>query len=99
MDTLNMHIAASQSKRIFAIFGPTNVQMWSPWSNELQKSSVINQPIQTYGNITLFQADMQCVACGKAGCNNDFNISECLYKIEPSIISDNVIRWYENIRI
>ena len=36
MDTLNMHIAAAQNKRIFAIFGPTNLTMWSPWSNELK---------------------------------------------------------------
>ena len=35
MDTVNMHIAASQNKRIFAIFGPTNLSMWSPWSNKL----------------------------------------------------------------
>ena len=39
MDTLNMHIAAAQNKRIFAIFGPTNLTMWSPWSNQLQKSA------------------------------------------------------------
>ena len=29
MDTMNMHIAASQSKRVFAIFGPTILKMWS----------------------------------------------------------------------
>ena len=39
MDTLNMHIAASQNKRIFAIFGPTNLSMWSPWSNQLELSA------------------------------------------------------------
>ena len=31
MDTLNMHIAASQSKQIFAIFGPSILNIWSPW--------------------------------------------------------------------
>ena len=30
MDTLNMHIAAAQNKRVFAIFGPTILSMWSP---------------------------------------------------------------------
>jgi len=47
MDTLNMHIAASQSKRIFAIFGPTKLSMWSPWSNHLQIATSINNSIQT----------------------------------------------------
>ena len=75
MDTLNMHIAASQNKRIFAIFGPTNLSMWSPWSNHVQSGTKNNLPVQTYGNITIFQANMACVACGKAGCNNQ-GISE-----------------------
>ena len=65
MDTLNMHIAASQNKRIFAIFGPTKLSMWSPWSNNLQTSAIEAKPIQTYDNITIFQADMPCVACGE----------------------------------
>ncbi len=99
MDTLNMHIAASQNKRIFAIYGPTNLKMWSPWSNQLQKATKINQPIQSYGNVTIFQADMPCVACGKAGCNNDFKNSDCLDKINPMLISDVVGKWHESIRI
>jgi heptosyltransferase III len=98
MDTLNMHIAASQNKRIFAIFGPTNLKMWSPWSNQLQISAKIDQPIQTYGNVTIFQADMPCVACGKAGCNNDFANSDCLDNISPIIIFDEVFKWYESGR-
>ena len=95
MDTLNMHIAAAQSKRIFAIFGPTNLSMWSPWSNQLKKSAQEDKPIQTYSNITLFQADMPCVACGKAGCNNK-GISDCLSNIEPSIIYKEFNQWYQS---
>ena len=97
MDTLNMHIAAAQDKRIFSIFGPTNLAMWSPWSNILQKSGKIDMPVQTYGNVTIFQADMPCVACGKAGCK-DSGKSECLDKIEPKVIFDEVEKWYQNVR-
>ena len=97
MDTLNMHIAASQNKRIFAIFGPTNLKMWSPWSNQLQCCAIQDKPIQNYGNITIFQADMPCVACGKAGCNDSHGESKCLYKIEPKIIFNEVSNWYLNI--
>ncbi len=57
MDTLNMHIAASQDKRIFAIFGPTNLSTWSPWSNFSMHCAEKNMPIQTYDNVTIFQAN------------------------------------------
>jgi heptosyltransferase III len=96
MDTLNMHIAASQNKRIFAIFGPTNLKMWSPWSNEAGLSATLDMPIQTYGNVTIFQADMPCVACGKAGCNDDHGNSDCLDNIDPSFIYSEVAFWHSN---
>ena len=97
MDTLNMHIATAQNKRVFAIFGPTRLSMWSPWSNKLQRSATIDMPEQTYGNVTIFQADMPCVACGKAGCKDSGN-SECLDKIKPKVIFDEVEKWYKNAR-
>ena len=53
MDTLNMHIAASQNKRIFAIFGPTNLSMWAPWSNQFNSSISLNKDIQSYGINTI----------------------------------------------
>ena len=99
MDTLNMHIAAAQNKRIFAIFGPTNLTMWSPWSNQLKKSATENKPLQSYGNITIFQANMPCVACGNAGCDNQHGKSECLDHISPKVVFDNVKIWHQNIRL
>ena len=93
MDTLNMHIAASQNKRVFAIFGPTILSTWSPWSSELQTNTSTNKPIQTYGNITLFQAQMDCVACGLAGCDDKHGKSDCLEHIDPDMIFREVQRW------
>ena len=93
MDTLNMHIAASQNKRVFAIFGPTKLNMWSPWSNNLQTSAIEAKPIQTYDNITIFQADMPCVACGEKGCKNNGLVSECLSNISPSLIFEEIEEW------
>jgi heptosyltransferase III len=95
MDTLNMHIAASQEKRIFAIFGPTNLNMWSPWSNQLKKSATDNAPLQTYDKNTIFQADMPCVACGNAGCDNKHGRSECLFQINPDLIFQEIKDWYQ----
>ena len=92
-DTLTMHIAASQNKRIFAIFGPTFVSAWSPWCNGLGSGTRLNSPLQTYGNVTLFQADMPCVACGKAGCDDNQGISECMYRIDPDVIINEIDHW------
>jgi len=96
MDTLNMHIAASQNKPIFAIFGPTILSAWSPWSNLLKKSATVNKPIQTYGKNTIFQANMNCVACNKKGCDNGGK-SECLTKIKPQIIFEEVRSWFQSV--
>jgi heptosyltransferase-3 len=93
MDTLNMHIAAAQEKPIFAVFGPTLPHMWSPWSNQTQSYAKESHPLQKYGNITLFQADMPCVACGLAGCDDRHGISECLYHIDPETIFKEVSKW------
>ena len=98
MDTLNMHIAAAQNKRIFAIFGPTNLRMWSPWSNALELSAVDDMPIQKYGNITIFQANMVCVACGRAGCE-DSGKSQCLNNIDPISIFLEVKNWHKNVEL
>jgi heptosyltransferase III len=94
MDTLNMHIAASQNKRIFAIFGPTNLRMWAPWSNILKTSAEFDMPIQNYANITIFQANMQCVACGKAGCDDNHGNSDCLDNINPKTIFKEIEDWH-----
>jgi heptosyltransferase III len=98
MDTLNMHIASAQNKRIFTIFGPTNLRMWSPWSNQLLQSAIEDKPIQNYGKITIFQANMPCVACGKAGCDNQHGKSQCLDHISPKVVFNEVKNWHQIVR-
>ena len=99
MDTLNMHIAATQNKRIFTIFGPTNLKMWSPWSNALKCAANENKLMQTYGGITIFQAGLPCVPCGRAGCDNDQGRSECLHIIDPKKIFIEVEKWCKSERL
>jgi len=95
MDTLNMHIAASQNKRVFAIFGPTNTSVWSPWSNTLKKPDIGSIYTRNYGQNTIFQANLPCVPCGKAGCNDQHTRSECLFQIEPERIYKEVSAFLE----
>jgi heptosyltransferase III len=98
MDTLNMHIAAAQSKRIFAIFGPTKLEVWSPWSNLIRTSAMGNIPLQHYANVTIFQGDLPCVACGNKGCDNQ-GLSLCFDQISPVDIFKEVSRWHLNERV
>jgi len=95
MDTLNMHIAASQNKRIFAIFGSTKLSMWSPWSNQLKKSASINMPIQTYGKSTIFQAPIPCKVCGISGCGNNHGKNEFPEGIDPKEVFNEIEKWYQ----
>ena len=97
VDTLNMHISAAQDKPVFSIFGPTNLKMWSPWCNQLRKATNHDAPIQTYGNITIFQANMSCVACGRAGCDDQHGHSECLDKINPKTVFEQIRKWHETL--
>ena len=90
MDTLNMHIAASQNKKIFAIYGPTNTDMWAPWSNVKGRCDRLPKEVKQYGNITLFQAKLNCVPCGNMGCDNNFGKSDCLNLIKPTVIFKEV---------
>ena len=94
MDTLNMHIAAAQNKRIFAIFGPTKLSMWSPWSNQIKKSTIIDLPYQNYCNVSIFQANFPCVACGNAGCDDKHGRSICLDNINPNFIFSKIEEWH-----
>ena len=96
MDTLNMHIAASQNKRIFAIFGPTKLSMWSPWSNALKKATNQNKHKQTYGNITLFQSSIPCPSCGMIGCGSSHNKDSFSFNIEPSEIFNEILKWHKH---
>lgn len=96
MDTLNMHIAASQNKPIFAIFGSTNLSMWSPWSNALQKATTKNSPIQKYSNITIFQSQTACHICGVFGCGNNHGIDKFNFDINPKSVFKEIKKWYEN---
>ncbi len=99
MDTLNMHLAASLNKPIFAIFGPTNPSVWSPWSNDLQRGAGAGAyAVQQYGNVTLFQSTLPCVPCFKAGCDDRGGKSECLEDISPQWICGFVMNWWRKLK-
>ena len=71
--------------------------MWAPWSNE--KGGCDRQPkkVKEYGNITLFQAELDCVPCGNMGCDNNFGKSHCLDLIQPNVIYSEIEKFVSGL--
>ncbi|MGV6853461.1 MAG: glycosyltransferase family 9 protein [bacterium] len=95
-DTLNMHIAAAQGKPIFSWFGPTLSRVWSPWSLDSKSSAHQDGGIHKYGKVTLFQANLPCVPCGKAGCDDRQGHSDCLDHIKPVDVAREVKNYFDS---
>ena len=94
MDTLNIHIASSQNKPIFGIYGPTKLLKWSPWSNSLYRGANSDHE-NKYSNIQIYQGSFDCVPCGLAGCNDKHGESLCLNNINPDKIFRDVRKFLE----
>ena len=90
-DTSVSHLAAACGVPVLAIFGPTNPQRWSPWpgGSEVQPLRFQRQaPAQTLGHVTLMQASLPCVPCGRAGCDDHRDSrTDCLPAIEPERVA------------
>ena len=90
VDTLNVHIAAGQKKKIFAIYGPTNINLWAPWSDSIKQIDFKDKSMHKYADIHLFQADLPCRGCNRAGCDNNEGKSICLDLIDPQEIYNSI---------
>jgi len=94
VDTFNGHLAAAFNKPMFVIFGPNKPEIWSPWSNALQRGGQQASPVQTYGAITLFQSSLECVPCGhSARCGDRDRLSPCMADIDPHTVFNEVRTW------
>ncbi|MBC5764517.1 glycosyltransferase family 9 protein [Ramlibacter albus] len=91
-DTSVSHLAAACDVPVLAIFGPTNPQRWAPWPGVPQSFERVALS-QTLGKVTLIQADLPCVPCGKAGCENHrASRSDCLPAITPERVAEQALR-------
>ena len=80
-DTSVSHLAAAAGVPTIAVFGPTNPQRWSPWPAGAPMPVRFERRAleQTVGNVTLLQAGLPCVPCGRAGCHDhNQSHSDCL---------------------
>lgn len=87
-DTSVSHLAAATGVPVVAVFGPTNPQRWAPWpaaAAAAQSGYERRALTQAVGNITLLQAGLPCVPCGRAGCHDhNQSHSDCLSVITPA---------------
>lgn len=95
-DTSVSHLAAACGVPVLAIFGPTNPQRWAPWP-ALPREQVVRwqrrSPAQALGQVTLMQAELPCVPCGKAGCEDHrMSRTDCLPAIRPERVAEEALR-------
>jgi len=85
VDSAPMHIAASQSTPVIALFGPSGEFDWGPWPNawgSKQNPYPNRNGIQRAGNHTVIQQSWECVPCGQDGCDGSKK-SHCLDELTP----------------
>jgi len=84
LDTAVTHLAASTGIPMVALYGPTFTSRWFPWHNGGDPGQVCQETngILHHGNIVVLQKDLECVPCGKAGCDDSGEFeSPCLSEI------------------
>jgi heptosyltransferase-3 len=95
-DTSVSHLAAACETPVLAIFGPTHPQRWSPWPGTPTERPITFQRQalqQTTGHVTVLQAGLPCVPCGRAGCDDHRDSrTECLPAITPERVALEALR-------
>lgn len=95
-DTSVSHLAAATGVPTIVIFGPTNPQRWGPWPAAGGEQPVVfhrRRSRQTSGNVTILQADLPCVPCSRAGCEDHLQSrSDCLVAITPQRVIATVLQ-------
>lgn len=99
-DTSVSHLAAACGIPVLAIFGPTNPQRWAPWPGGAQPVHFQRRaPAQTVGQVTLMQASLDCVPCGKAGCEDHRDSrADCLMAITPERVAEKALELLQRAR-
>lgn len=84
-DTSVSHLAAACGLPVVAVFGPTNPMRWAPWPATGEPVRWVRAADrQRAGNVTVLQAGLPCVPCGRAGCEDHRGSrSDCLPAIGP----------------
>jgi len=92
-DTSITHLAAACGTPVVTMFGPTNPVRWGPWPQGASAAAYRRaQPRQTAGRIVLLQAAQDCIACGRAGCDDHHHSrSACLDALPVERVLDECL--------
>jgi len=94
-DTSITHLAAACGTPMVTVFGPTNPMRWGPWPQGEPPAVPWQRaaPRQAAGRVILLQAEQECVACGRAGCDdNRESRSACLEAVQAQRVIDECLR-------
>jgi heptosyltransferase-3 len=104
VDSAPMHIAAAVGTPVVALFGPSYVNRWAPWSSELSSLKTREDWAKCYrndcyylGKHTVAQRNWQCFPCGKDGCEGSKR-SKCLEDISVKEVKDLILARLPRIR-
>ena len=102
VDSAPMHIAAAVDTPVVAIFGPSGAFDWGPWPNGWDKITE-NPYTQRNGTQcttkhTIHQKMLECVPCGKDGCEGSKR-SDCLENLTPIPIFQQLIALLSSITL
>jgi heptosyltransferase-3 len=84
LDTAISHLAASTGIPLVALYGPTFTNRWFPWYNNgpIDQECPEAGAVLRLGNIVVVRKEMECVPCGKAGCDDSGRFqSPCIQEI------------------
>jgi heptosyltransferase-3 len=84
LDTAVSHLAATTGIPMVALYGPTITDWWSPWNNNgpLAQQCPLPRGKQRTGSIVVLQAELPCIPCGRAGCDDRGGDAPCMRAIE-----------------
>ncbi len=97
VDTAIMHISAANDTPTFAFFGPSGAFHWGPWQNGADSCGYTKRSgIQKMGRHMVYQADWECIPCGKDGCDGS-KISRCLVELNRESIRCELVGFLRSV--
>lgn len=96
VDSMPMHLAAAVGTPVLALFGPSRLWTWAPWTPELANLVGPQDYFQFWqdgvyhlGPHLVIQRRWDCVPCNRDGCQGS-KISRCLEEITPAEVQQAV---------
>lgn len=96
VDSMPMHLAAALGTPVLALFGPSILWRWAPWSpalaaleNPAAYQQLYHHGVYHLGPHRVIQRQWTCLPCYRDGCGGS-KISKCLEDITPAEVIHNL---------